>query len=349
MKYFVAGVGRALLFKGTDLFADARTLADSSITIGVTAEEIRGGEGNQLFGQYFHDSSFSMKLTDIMFDLAYIAANTGAEWSSKGDIFMTETLMADSTGKITLTKAPVPVVTNGKIVLYYRDAAVAGGDYSKKTLASNSQEVELGEAYIGKEICVMYRYTNQFAEKITISSQFIPDTLHAVLTVALYAGDSCNVEDSTKVGEVTIDVPRFQLSGAMDITMSATGAAQSSLEGNALASGCSGCDNKATYATITKVIFAQSDENISGIIVEDSDNMSIAVGESRELTAYATFENAAPIKVDAVFALDGGSTYATLVGNVLTGKAPISNPKQKFTATYGGKTAEVEFVVTAKE
>ena len=40
MKYFVAGVGRALLFKGTDLFTDARTLADSSITIGVTAEEI---------------------------------------------------------------------------------------------------------------------------------------------------------------------------------------------------------------------------------------------------------------------------------------------------------------------
>lgn len=64
MKTFIAGVGRALLFKGADLFADCRTLADSSITIGVTAEEIRGGEGNVLYGQYFHDASFSMKLTD---------------------------------------------------------------------------------------------------------------------------------------------------------------------------------------------------------------------------------------------------------------------------------------------
>lgn len=27
-KYFVAGVGRALLFKGENLFADCRTLAD---------------------------------------------------------------------------------------------------------------------------------------------------------------------------------------------------------------------------------------------------------------------------------------------------------------------------------
>lgn len=63
-KYFVAGVGRALLFKGENLFADCRTLADSSITVGVTAEDIRGGEGNVLYGQYYHDSTFSMKLTD---------------------------------------------------------------------------------------------------------------------------------------------------------------------------------------------------------------------------------------------------------------------------------------------
>ena len=36
----------------------------SSITIGVTAEDIRGGEGNKLWGQYFHDSQMSLKLTD---------------------------------------------------------------------------------------------------------------------------------------------------------------------------------------------------------------------------------------------------------------------------------------------
>lgn len=45
MKTFIAGVGRALLFKGENLFADCRTLADSSITINVENEEIRGGEG----------------------------------------------------------------------------------------------------------------------------------------------------------------------------------------------------------------------------------------------------------------------------------------------------------------
>lgn len=45
MKHFIAGVGRALLLKGDQIFADCRTLADSSITINVENEEIRGGEG----------------------------------------------------------------------------------------------------------------------------------------------------------------------------------------------------------------------------------------------------------------------------------------------------------------
>lgn len=38
--YFIAGVGKCILMKGETLFAECRTLADSSITVGVTAEDI---------------------------------------------------------------------------------------------------------------------------------------------------------------------------------------------------------------------------------------------------------------------------------------------------------------------
>lgn len=84
-------------------------------------------------------------------------------------------------------------------------------------VSGKSFEVPVADA----TYCVMYRYTDDAAKQIVINSQFIPDTLHAVLTVALYSGDSCNIEASNKVGEVEIDIPRFQLTGAMDITMSA--------------------------------------------------------------------------------------------------------------------------------
>lgn len=50
MSVFLAGVANAEIFDGDELFASARTLVDSSITIGVTAEDIRGGMGNTLLG-----------------------------------------------------------------------------------------------------------------------------------------------------------------------------------------------------------------------------------------------------------------------------------------------------------
>ena len=47
---FLAGVANAEIFDGDTLFASARTLIDSSITIGITAEELRGGQANALWG-----------------------------------------------------------------------------------------------------------------------------------------------------------------------------------------------------------------------------------------------------------------------------------------------------------
>ena len=45
-KYFLAGVANAEIFDGeNNLFATAKALTDSSISIGVNAEEVRGGEG----------------------------------------------------------------------------------------------------------------------------------------------------------------------------------------------------------------------------------------------------------------------------------------------------------------
>ena len=47
---YLAGVANAEIFSGDVLFASARTLIDSSITIGVTLEELRAGMGNALWG-----------------------------------------------------------------------------------------------------------------------------------------------------------------------------------------------------------------------------------------------------------------------------------------------------------
>lgn len=312
-KYFIAGVGHALLFKGEELFADCHTLADSSITIGVTAEDIRGGEGNKLWGQYFHDSTFSMKLTDIMFNLEYIAANCGAEIENGGEVFFNEKDVKAEGGVITLAKTAVPVVTGGTTYAWIREAASTSDEMTRVEVVGN----KITGLVDGADYCIMYRYNNDAAQQVTIKAQFIPDTLHAVLTVALYSGDNCNVEASTKAGEITIDIPRFQLTGAMELSMSATGTCQTPLEGNALASGCSGCDNDGIYATITKVILNSVWYDNATAIVAEPGAVTATAGEEKEqqINVYAIYPSGAPKRIEASklnFALPEGTTGVTV-------------------------------------
>lgn len=161
--------------------------------------------------------------------------------------------------------------------------------------------------------CVMYRYTDDAAKQITINAQFIPDTLHAVLTVALYLGDACDVTAATKAGEVEIDIPRFQLTGAMDISMTATGAAQTPLEGNALASGCQGCEGDGIYATITKVLFNSNwYDGVSSLIFDNASRQLNAGDVANSLfTVYAVYSSGSPKAIAASnfnWAIEAGET-----------------------------------------
>lgn len=49
---FLGGVMDAYVYQGDQLLFVSKALTDSSINIGVTAEEIRAGQGNKLIGYY---------------------------------------------------------------------------------------------------------------------------------------------------------------------------------------------------------------------------------------------------------------------------------------------------------
>lgn len=224
-------------------------------------------------------------------------------------------------------------MTGGTAYVWYRKSSEQI-DLVKKE--ASTAEVAGFEA--NTEYCVMYRKSVD-GKKITISSQFIPDTLHAVLTVALYSGDNCNVESATKAGEITIDIPRFQLSGAMDISMTATGAAQTALEGNALASGCTGCDGKAIYATITQYITgAHWYDDADGLVIEDLSGIVAGEEVSKPLVVYAYYSDKAPKQVaidDLTVTFAAGTSGLSYADGVISG-----------TAAEG--TAVIEVVCTEK-
>lgn len=291
---FLAGVADAEIFKGTESFATAKTLIDSSITIGVSAEDIRAGKGAKLYGKYFHTSTFDLKLSDAMFKLEYIAANVGADLELGGDVFRLEEFTIAEDKKVALDQLPVPMTANGPIYVYYKKAS--DKYFKSMKLAAATKEVVLPEGVAGDVYCVKYLYKNESARRVVINANFTPDTLSIYLTANLYAGDTNDISTGTRVGTITIKVPRFLLSGSQEIAMSMTGAANTPLEGSALATQGEGCEGDGIYAEIIEVIEGRTIADMVAIVIDGAaEGIEALKDEEVELKVYGRYADSAPI------------------------------------------------------
>ena len=239
------------MFDGDNLFGSATTLTESSLNIGISAEDVRGGEGAGLLGRYFHTSTFELTLTDALFNLDYIAKSVGAEVQAGADVMANEELTAGDDKTITLSKAAKPLGC-GDTYAWFK--APADEKWTAALVNANKITVPAAGKY-----CVKYFYTNAAASKIRIASDYVPATLRLVLKENLYAAGETN-NSQTKVGYVLINIPRFQLDGSQELSMSMTGASTTSLKGMALISdGCdSGCEGAGYYADMVQVLDAVS-------------------------------------------------------------------------------------------
>ena len=153
---------------------------------------------------------------------------------------------------------------------------------------------------------------NAAATKIMINSNFIPKTLSVILTANLYNGGSCDVsmDNASLAGSLQIKIFRFQLNGNQELSMTATGVSNTSIEGTALSWGCNGCDGEGVYAEILEFTKNVND-NIASIIVEDADK-TVTAGSNVEIVVYACPDDGAPIKLQAgqfEIVEDTGSNY----------------------------------------
>lgn len=338
---FLAGVANAEIFKNNDLFATAKTLIDSSITIGVSAEDIRAGQGAKLYGKYFHTSTFDLKLSDAMFRLEYIAANVGSEITLGGDVFAEEAHVATADG-ITLTRAVVPMSEGADRFIYWKkpeDAYYTTLNLGKEAVADNKIELaKLVGVAAGQEICVKYLYTNDMARKLNVSANFTPDTVSVYLTANLYSGDATNPSTGTKVGTVTIKVPRFLLSGSQELSMSMTGASNTAFEGSALAAKGKGCENDGIYAEIIEVINDRTVDDIVQLMIADSaEGIVLEKGEKETLEVYGRFGDTAPVLLpaDMLTFTSSADTIAVADGVVTNNGEEATNATITVTVTDG--------------
>lgn len=283
--HYLAGVGRVLLFKGDELIGVAKTLTESSFNFSVSSEDIRGGLGNSLWGKYFHDSNLAVTLTDAMFNLQYIAASLGVNLQS-GGLSVKEEQVTVKGSTATLTETAVAF--DGSVIGWYKRPTDA--EWKIGTIDAKNMTVSgLSESDV---VCVKYFYQNPNAKSITIKSQYVPSELHVVIINDLYSGEIGSQSDATRYGRIITDIPRLLLDGNQDLSLTASGAATTSLSGNALAvSSADSCEEDPYYGTMTEEIFgAKWQDDVVAIAIENGD-VSMEQSSTETLRVRVIFGN----------------------------------------------------------
>lgn len=318
MNRFLAGVSKVLMFKGENLIGVGRTLTDSTLNYSISAEELRAGDGNALWGKFFHTSNLAITITNAMFDLNYIAAALGVDIEQGGLSFKEEQVTAAAGGVLTATSTPIAV--SGSVLGWYKTPNEE--NWSVGTFSGSNLTVSGASA--GDIYCIKYFWQNDDGRSIVIPVDAIPDELHLVLINDLFNGDmTANSTDTTRVGRLITDIPRFQSDGGQELSLTATGSAGTSLNGTALAVGASDtCEDELYYGTMTEEIFNTTwQSNVVAIAVEGGDiDLENSATETLKVRVIYGGNVASQVKANSnfTFAVDSGSSATVSNAGVVT-------------------------------
>ncbi len=239
-KYFMGGVGTAMGYdKAGKLIFRAKALTDSGFNIGISKEEVRGGEGASLHGQFFHTSQFGVNLKDALADLNYFALQVGGIIKKGGDVFKTEQVTVSSVNSITVQGTPKKFGNYG-IIGWYNHV----GEDDTQTVTFSGKTANANGVKVGDVLCVTYIEHSNSARAFEVATSFIPSEIHLVFTMPLFNASIAKeggAGTQSKVGEYIIDVPRFQFNGSVDMSTAMAGVSGVDISGMALQSGTSGC------------------------------------------------------------------------------------------------------------
>lgn len=341
--YILAGVGTIEAFtqsstQPTKIFT-SKTLQESGISISVTAEDIRGGLSNPLLGRYFHDSILEANITDALFNLQYLALNVGGEVVIGGSSLVTETVTAGS-GTLTVQGTPVAFGAAGTVGWY---TPAGQEDWAPLTFEG---KVATASVTAGTDYCVRYNANDAGIQEFVVPSAIIPSEVHLVMTYPLFAGGTSPeaISTSSQVGELIVDIPRFQFAGNVELSLTSSGAATSNLSGSALASyTTANCNDMGTYGTVKQKIYGGNWYDDLTTIAVDGGNFSLADGASKTLKVIGIFKNGTGVldNSNLTFTSSASSTASVTDAGVVTGEAIGS---ANITITVTNKTSVATMV-----
>ena len=160
-------------------------------------------------------------------------------------------------------------------------------------------------------------------DEVVVSADFVPDEVTVVLKGDLYKASRGNdVSTSSIIGHIEVVVPRFQLEGSMEISLSSSGAAQIPFSGQALvtADASAGCEGGGYYAVIRKFeTSANWYDNLVAFALEGSDSITVTKNTTKKLNVYGIFSNgSAKLISSANLKFTTSGSIGTISDGVLT-------------------------------
>ena len=332
-KFVLAGVGTVTGFDGNALLFNAKTLTESSASLELTAEEIRGGIANPLIQKYFHDAVLNLTITDALFDMQYLALNAGGEITVGGDSIVNEQVTITTENQITVAGTPVNFGTAGTVGWYSKPNE---DNWTPITFVGQTAQATIAQ---GETICVKYNANDDTLSQFIISSNVIPSEIRLEMVFPLFSAESEKLTRSSQVAELIISVPRFILNGSFDLSMTATGASTSELSGSALVAyeGTS-CNDFGQFATVKLREYGKKWYDDLTTIAVDNADIRLTNGGSTTLKLYGIYGNGTAMSTKA---LDNTKmTYTVDPSNIAT-----VNAAGVINATAEGK-ATIKIVAT---
>lgn len=316
MAYILAGVGTIQLYNSStgDLILTSKTLTDSGISVGVTAEDIRGGLSSPLIGKYFHSSTMDLNLVDSLFSLEYLALNVGGQITVGGDAITEESVTVSQPNTITVSGTPKTWAGIGVIGWY-----TIAGQNDWKRITFTGKDATVSGLTVGQNLCVRYNTTDSSLREFTVPAAIVPGECYAILTAPLFQADNKNFTTSSQVGQLVIEIPRFLLNGTQDFSMTMTGAATTNLAGSALASfsGNETCNQGGYYAKIKEIITGkQWYTDLEAMAIDGGAEIAMTTsGGTRTLSVIGIYSGGATGKIDnANLTFTSGTAGTATVG-----------------------------------
>ena len=342
-KYFLVSVANAVgrdpatgegLFYGT-------TNASTAVSLSMSEEEIRGGINNVIQGIYYHDKTLECTIEKATFSRAFLPLNVGSDIQigQNVKVLQTECLTLDGEGNGSLSKLPDGLVN----VFLDEDTVMA---VTAGAAVDNKYPISV-PSMAGQMVTAIYD-AYETVDVLTVETTTPPKVVD--LTLLIQVRD----ENMNLAYILQYNIPKFQVSGNYEMSLSADGVSNESLSGKALNVKAEDCNTGDMYATIKWVPVAATAAAISGIIITNgnitAENGVAAVYQLNVIGIYDSLDNRINITNDCTFEMSGTLTGVSMTDGTITVTSEATTAGSvTITATYGSTSLTDSIIFSVAE